>query len=238
MNIKRAIGKCRRALDIVSLRAYPSYSQVGEDLIINYLFNSLNIPYPTYLEVGTNEPVVGNNTYFFYTKGCKGVCVEPNIELYKLIKKKRPRDTVLNIGIGLSDNQSARFYLFPPSLSGWNTFSEKEARLREIESGSKAKEISVPLKSINDIIEKHFNSCPNFISIDVEGLDMVILQSLDFNRFKPEVICAETISFSTTNAEKKLHNMIDFMHSKGYFTYADTHVNSIFCRTDIFNRGK
>jgi FkbM family methyltransferase len=238
MNLKRFIGKCRRGLDVVNLRANPSYSQIGEDLIVNYLFNSINIQKPTYLEIGTNEPVIGNNTYFFYNKGCQGVCIEPNIELYKSIKKKRPNDTVLNIGMGLSNEQSATFYLFPHHLSGWNTFSETEARIRERESSTKAREISVALKNINDIIEKHFTPYPNFISIDVEGLDLEILQSLDFQKFHPEVICVETISFSTTNTEVKLQEIIDFVHSKGYFTYADTHVNTIFCRVGLLNHEK
>jgi len=238
MNLRRFIGKCSRGLDVINLKASSSYSQVGEDLIVNYLFNSLNIQKPTYLEIGTNEPVIGNNTYFFYKKGCNGVCIEPNIELYKAIKKKRPKDTLLNIGIGLSNVDSATFYLFPPLLNGWSTFSEQEARIREIESGSKAKEVLVALKNINDIIEKYFTPWPNFISLDVEGMDLDILQSLDFQRFHPEVICVETISFSITNTEEKLQDIISFMHSKGYFTYADTHINTIFCKTGLFNREK
>lgn len=238
MNLKRFVGKCKKGLDIITLKAKPSYSQAGEDMIVNYLFSSLNIPYPTYLEIGTNQPVLCNNTYFFYHKGCKGVCVEPDTEMYKIIKKKRPNDTVLNIGIGLTDAPSATFYLFPGLLNGWSTFSEEEAILRENESGTKAERVSISLKTINNIIEQYFDPHPNFISVDVEGLDLEILKSLDFDRFHPEVICVETISFSTTNTEKKLQGTIDFMHSKGYFTYGDTHVNTIFCRKELFNSEK
>jgi FkbM family methyltransferase len=235
MNIKRFIGKCRKGLDIINLKAIPSYSFLGDDLIVNYLFNSLGIEKPTYLEIGTNDPIVGNNTYLFYSKGCKGVCIEPNIAFYKEITKKRPRDIVLNIGIGFSDNDSAIFYVFPNQFNGWNTFSEKDARKKELESGSKASEVIVPLKTINEIITKHFaESTPNFISLDAEGVDLDILQSLDFYRFQPDVICVETLSFSTKNLGEKSRDIIDFVQSKGYFIYADTHVNTIFCRTGLF----
>lgn len=238
MNFKRFLGKCRRGADVVTLNAYATYSQVGEDRIISYLFHSLNIPLPSYLDIGTNEPIISNNTFLLYDKGCKGVCIEPDPEMVKVIKRKRPKDIVLNVGIGITETSDAAFYLFPGKLNGWSTFSEVEAGIREAESGLKAKIIPIPLKNINDIIATYFNPYPNFISLDVEGLDLDILKSLDFDRFQPEVICVETISFSITNTEEKLDDIMDFMHSKGYFTYADTHVNTIFCKKSLFNKSE
>lgn len=224
---------------MVNLNALPSFSQVGEDIIVHHLFRQLKIEYPTYLEIGTNLPVRGNNTYFFYNRGCRGVCIEPDRALYNLIRKKRRADTVLNIGIGLAGATAAVLHIFPDGYTGWNTFSPEEALIREKESGIRIKtKVEVPLRTVNDIMSNYFNPAPNFISIDVEGLDLAILQSLDFDRFKPEVFCVETISFSVTNKEEKLHDIIEFMHSKGYFSYADTHVNTIFCRTDLFKSGQ
>ena len=238
MNLKRFLGKCRAAYKILRAKAKPSFSQVGEDLVVDYLFKSLNVNNISYLEIGTNQPVLCNNTYFFYNKGCKGVCIEPDRMMYEIIKKARPRDTVLNIGIGLTDKKAADFYLFPGLLNGWSTFSEEEATIREKESGIKCEKIIVPLKNINAVIEENFDTCPNYISIDVEGLDLEILKSLDFKRFQPAVICVETISFSITNREIKLQDTLDFMHANGYITYADTHVNTIFCRKELFDSGK
>jgi len=234
MNLKRFLGKCKKGIDIITLKSKPSYSQAGEDMIVNYLFHTLNIKNPTYLEIGTNQPVLSNNTYFFYRNGSRGVCIEPDAGMYQLIKEKRSGDTVLNIGIGLNNATSATFYLFPGLLNGWSTFSEEEAIIREKESGIKPEKKAVPLRTINDIIEQHFKPHPNFISLDVEGLDLDILKSLDFNRFRPEVICVETITFSITNTEEKLPDITAFMQSKGYFAYGDTHVNTIFCRKDLF----
>ena len=230
MNIKRILGKCRRGLDVVTLNAYASYSQAGEDRIVSYLLNQLGISKPTYLDIGANEPVISNNTYMFYDRGGKGVCIEPDPEMFRKIKKARPRDTALNVGIGLTNAPGMSFYLFPGKENGWSTFSEKEAKLREAESGIKYKVITVPVRNINDIIAENFTSAPDFISLDVEGMDLEILQSLDFQRFQPEIICVETITFSITNTEEKLDEISAFMHSKGYYTYGDTHVNTIFCR--------
>ena len=62
MNLIRFFGKCKKAWHIITLKAKATYSQSGEDIIIQYLFDSLKIDKPTYLEIGTNQPLVCNNT--------------------------------------------------------------------------------------------------------------------------------------------------------------------------------
>src|SRR5579871_4279344 len=226
MNLRRFIRKSIAASYIIRTKAFPSFSQSGEDRIVGYLFHALQMTKPTYLDIGANHPLSGSNTYFFYHYGSRGVCIEPDPEMFSLIKKMRPKDVALNIGIGLYEEEKAKLYIFPYPYSGWNTFSYEEAKQREIESAIKiAKVHEVQLRPINEIIEKYFNPHPNFLSIDVEGMDLQILQSIDFERFKPEVICTETITFSTKNQEEKVFDSIRFLESKGYFVFADTHIN-------------
>jgi FkbM family methyltransferase len=238
MNLKRFIGKLIRARDVVRLKARISYSQSGEDIIIDALFENFKGKEKTYLDIGANDPVICNNTYLLYKKGWRGVLVEPDTAMCEVVKAKRPADTILNIGIGLSNESEAPFYVFPGRLNTWSTFSQEEAGIRETASGIKAKKISVPLKTINNILEQYFVTCPNFISIDVEGLDLDILKSFDFNRFRPDVFCVETISFSINNEGEKLDDVGEFLRSKDYFVYADTHINTIFCNADLFKKNK
>lgn len=236
MSIRRFLGKCRSALFITQTKAYPSFSQAGEDQVMRYLLETLKITSPTYLDIGTNHPIIGNNTYLFYSRGCSGVCIEPDEDFFHLIKKNRPRDKVLNIGIGLSNEKDATLFVFPPPYTGWNTFSESEAKSRQEESGIHIKSTrKVSLININEIISKNFTSAPNILSIDVEGLDLSILQSLNFEQYSPEIICVETISFSTKNQEEKLEDVISFVKSKGYYVFGDTHINTIFCKNKVVN---
>lgn len=235
MNWQRFLRKCKAGVDIINAKAQPSFSQVGEDVIVHFLLRELRIDRPAYLDIGTNLPVAGNNTYFFYNKGFSGVCIEPDPELYQLIKKERPRDTVLNAGIGLQGDSSAPLYIFPHPFTGWNTFSRSEAKKREQESGIKIKEEKItPLKTINGVIAEYFERWPNFISIDVEGLDLEILRTLDFSKYQPEVICAETVEFNPNGPREKIGEIGAFLVEQGYFVFADTFVNTIFCRKDIF----
>ncbi len=238
MNVKRFLGKAFASLQILKNNVQPSFSQAGEDQAMRYLlYNCLGITNPTYLDIGTNHPIICNNTFYFYNRGSRGVCIEPDIQFKNLIKKYRKGDVFLEAGISDGDNSEADFYVFPGKYSGWNSFSKEEANSRQQATGISFKNVhKVPLLNINKVISDYFSPYPNIISIDVEGLDLAILKGLDFGRFKPEVLCVESITFSITNEEQKIEEIIDFVTSKGYFVFADTHINTIFCRTDAFKK--
>jgi hypothetical protein len=90
--------------------AGPSYAQTGEDVIIASLFEYLQVARPTYLDIGAFLPIFSNNTYLFYSKGSRGVLVEPNVALIPELRKRRPGDTVLDIGVGVTGDDSADYY--------------------------------------------------------------------------------------------------------------------------------
>jgi len=239
MNLKRFLGKLLSAWYIIRSKVRPSFSQAGEDQVIQFLLAQLRITSPTYLDIGTNHPFIGNNSFYFYIRGAKGVCIEPDPSFYPLIKKYRSRDVVIQAGVNVGPAKEAELYIFPHPYSGWNTFLKEEAQKRENETGVPVMKVeTIPLIHINDVMGQYFQPHPNFLSIDVEGLDLDILKSIDFTLYKPEVICAESITFSMTNEEIKINTLADFLTTKGYFLFADTHINSIFCRNDIYKNKK
>lgn|GEM_PF-1206708 len=215
-------------------KARITFSQYGEDLLIMSALNIHKVSSPTYIDIGANDPVLGNNTYFFYQRGCRGVLIEPNPSLHSRLKQVRPGDISLNIGIGNKD-EVLPFYLFDHENSHLNTFSteEKEALLK---NGLKVQSvIDIQLKNINDIISQHFQAPPTIMSLDVEGLDEAILHALNFERFGPGIICVETVSYSSVQADHftKRRELIDFVLSKGYYVFADTFFNTILCSNGL-----
>jgi FkbM family methyltransferase len=208
-----------------------SYSQCGEDLIVSYIFQQLNKSNFTYLDIGAHHPKILSNTYSFYKSGIRGVCVEPDPYLYKIFKEERPEDICLNIGVGVSNKKEADFYIM--SEKGINTFSKDEAE--KIESQGKyfiEKIIKIPLININEVIEKYFDNGPDFISLDVEGLDFEILKTFNFEKYKPDVFCIETIEYDNKGKGKKRTKIIEYMKQKGYSVYADTYINTIFVKSN------
>jgi hypothetical protein len=238
-----AIQKVKKLLKKnLCLILYPNYSkdsfsQAGEDVIIDFLFQTVDISKPVYLELGTNNPYSGNNTYLFYLRGAKGVLVEADCTVIPLIQKIRPKDKILNIGVGLINQKESDFYIF--ETIGLSTFSKEDAEIRQKTGKNKIiNVIKVPLKSINEIIAENFDIYPDFLSIDIEGLDLSVLKTLDFNKYPIPVICAETCVYSENHIKPKDNSIIEFMLSKGYFVYADTYINSIFVNIEWFNSRK
>lgn len=217
-----------------------SYSQSGEDIIISDLFNRLTIKHPTYLDIGANDPVALNNTYRLYLRGSKGVCVEPNPILHQKIQMKRKRDICLNAGVAFDEKREADFYIFPEKFSGLNTFSKEEADFweqtgnEEIGRHKVEKVVKMKLIDINELIGKYFSPHPNLISVDVEGFDFQIIKKINFDIYKPEVFCIETLGFIDNNKEIKKTEIIDFFKTQGYFVYADTYINTIFCKKESY----
>lgn len=235
--VKRAAKKILRFLrPSADIRyQYNTYSQAGEDAVLSYLFHEKKLSKISYLDLGTNIPDWGNNTYLFYSRGSRGVCVEADLTLISRITKHRPEDTILHLGVNIlsEDETEASFYVFSePSL---NTFDEKEAANRESFGTYKViRTDRVRLITLPKIIDQYCKQIPDLLSIDIEGLDLPVLKSLDFSKYPIPVICAETCAYSETHVRAKNKEIIDFMTQKGYFVYADTYINTIFVRTDWY----
>lgn len=231
--------KVRRKINslVIDEHAKISYSQCGEDLIIRFILNDLGKTTISYLDIGAHHPTYINNTALFYKTGSRGVSIEPDPFLFETIAKERPEDINLNIGIGGQPVRSeADFYIL--SEKTLNTFSKEEAE-RCVSYGNKKieKVVKLPLVPINEIIQQHFHPVPDFVSLDVEGYDIVILKSFDFEKFRPKVWCIETLTYTEDKTERKIQETIDYMISKGYFVYADTYINTIFVdKTSWLNR--
>ena len=204
-----------------------SYAQSGEDVIIRRILRRLGLAVPLYLDIGANHPIKLSNSYLLYHEGGRGVLVEPDESLCKVLRQIRPRDTVLNVGIGLENEVAGDLYVF--DNRALSTFSAEKAR--EIENQGKNRildVVPVPMLNINAVIRKQFDAGPHFINIDVEGMDLEILKEIDFNMLRPEVICLETIKYTQDNTEQKRMEIFEFLQNLEYMAYADTYINTIF----------
>ena len=161
--------------------------------------------------------------------------VEPDETLIPRLTSERQNDVVLNVGVGTKEDEEADFYIFKyPWL---NTFSKEEANYRSSFGRFTITHIStVKLILINSIIKSYFDPYPDFLSIDIEGLDLAVLKTLDYSLYPIPVICAETCEYSENHKKKKNKAISEFMTSIGYFVYADTYINTIFVNEAWFNK--
>lgn len=233
--IKRLKEKIRKTIySIISPPVVPkSFSQAGEDAVLRFLFEDKKIQQISYLDIGTFSPDYCNNTYLFYTLGSRGVCVEADKSLIPKIKEVRPQDTILNVGVSIEGEKEADFFIFEAKAN--NTFDRNEAQRRESFGTYKITEVvKVPLLGINTIIENNFDIYPDLLSIDIEGLDLSVLKTLDFEKYPLPVICVETCTYSENHIRPKDKTIEEFMLTKGYEVYADTYINTIFVNKQWF----
>jgi len=203
-----------------------SYSQCGEDIIIEFIFkNLLKIRNPTFMDIGANHPKKFNNTYIFYRSGSRGINIDPNIDSIKLFKKYRSKDINLNLGIG-KEKTVKTLYIFENSML--NTFDENTAKIQ----GGIISKKEIVICHISEIVNKYFNfNFPDFLTLDAEGMDLEILQSINFNNSNfniPKLICVETIQKTGNSTWVKDFELIDFVKQMGYIHHSDTFINSIF----------
>lgn len=211
-----------------------SYSQCGEDLIIKHIFDRLKIIRPSFLDIGAYHPFSINNTALFYLNGSKGINIEPNTDYFKLFLNDRKRDVNLNVGIAGKPGFLNYYGMNVPAL---NTFSKKEAD-NYVREGYKIQKISrIKTETIENILRKYWNGkFPDFLSIDAEGLELKILKSVNLKMNYPKVICVETLSFSTSGKGKTDSNLIRYLEHQGFMKYADTNINTIFVKKDLWIR--
>lgn len=212
-------------------RGEDSFSQAGEDRIVLYIYQALGISKADYLDIGAYDPVHINNTYLLYRLGSRGVLVEPNAAMCKRIREVRPGDTVLEAGIGVTAAREADFYVM--SEPSWNTFSKEEAeRQVQVSDGriTIVEVIKMPLLDINQVMADHLKGAPAFLSVDTQGLELAILQSIDYDRFRPKVICAETLVTGTHTSSPEI---VEFLGTKGYVVRGMSFVNTIFVDSKI-----
>lgn len=220
-------GPSRPAGGMLPEDARVSFSQQGEDIVLYHaLRDVLKVERATYMDVGAAHPTKSNNTYLLYWAGDRGVLVEPNPMFAGLLRSRRPRDTVVQAGIGVTDLAEADYYEIKgnPML---NTFSsETVERLQKGQADSVVERVvKMPLININRAIAEHLGKAPDLLSTDVEGLDYAILRALDLTKFRPGVICAEGAQMF---ADARPSDIATYLLSQGYIVRGGSMVNSVF----------
>lgn len=200
-------------------------SQTGEDLILDILMPKKKNGF--YVDIGANSPVRFNNTFLFHSKGWKGINIEPNPSRLWWFKIFRRKDINLNTGIG--DKKSEMdFYVFEPNtLSTFDKHSAEEYK----KMGHRVKKIiKIPIVPLSEILDAYANGKNiDVLSLDTEGFDMQILESNNWNKYKPNFIILETLEYRTGTSGKKLNNIYDpYMKKLGYHIVADTYINTIY----------
>jgi hypothetical protein len=171
------------------------FGQYGEDILIHKIF-SKRIRYGFYLDVGAFHPFQYSNTAYLWVKGWRGMNVDANPNSIRIFKKARSQDTNLLAAIvpaeTAKNNASVPIYSSGSNIDPMGTCDQKTAGDRGY-----AEMHNIPAYDISAILEmaaKISGGVIDFLNIDIEGLDEIIVNEIDFNKYKPSVVCIEDYS--------------------------------------------
>jgi len=178
-----------------------------------------------YVDVGAHHPRRFSNTYFFYKRGWSGINIEPNHDILAAFQATRSRD--INLQLGVSDSKgSITYYSFDePAL---NTFDEEIVKSRLTNTQYKLiGKHDVPVERLDHILAMYLppNTQIDFLSIDVEGFDFLVLKSNDWECYRPKYVLVEALDSSLEDLMRG--EIFEFMKRQQYMLFAKTY-NTLF----------
>jgi FkbM family methyltransferase len=202
-----------------------SYSQEGEDMVLRRIFEMQ--PTGFYVDIGAHHPERFSNTNFFYQRGWRGINVDAMPGSMEAFGHLRPEDA--NLQAAVSDqSQTLTYFIFDERAL--NSF-DRELSLQRQQQGCKIlQQVEIKTITLADLLEKHLppGRQIDFLSVDVEGFDLNVLRSNNWERFRPRVILVEDM---TVSAWGQINGSptTEFLRSNGYEPFAST-LHTIFYR--------
>jgi hypothetical protein len=181
------------------------FSQEGEDRVLARFFEKQAGGF--YVDVGAHHPFRFSNTFLFYRQGWHGININ------------------LEVGVARQAG-TAQFHVF--GETALNTFDPALAAERNRPPHPLLRVVDVPLRPLGALLREKLpqNQHIDFMSVDVEGLDLEVLMSNDWDIFRPRLVLAET--FGKTMEDLPSEPVAKFMKSVGYVLFAKTVHTSFF----------
>ena len=205
-----------------------SYSQDGEDKILKEIFKDTNPG--IYIDVGCYHPIELSNTALLYNRGWNGINIDISEYSISLFNYLKPDDVNLNLAVSNIAGYTDIF--FQKKLSKISTIN-KEKSLKIFQGKINTKKIVC--KTLTEIIDGtiYKDKKINFLNIDAEGHDLEVLQSLNYDKYLPEVICVEIFpdQGNFENFNLKITPEYKFLLNKNYELYWSGFFSHIFKMT-------
>ena len=185
-------------------------TQFGEDEYILNLFDK-NFK-GNFLDIGCYHPTRHNNTYQMYKKGWSGINIDLNPLTIELFNFMRPKD--ININIGISDSDSEEKLYFIDELNTQNTLDENQLNFLKNHHNIKDHEIiekKIKTKNLDIILDKYKFYNIDFMNLDIEGHELKVLKTINFEKISIKYLCIEMIEHNKRSLEnnKEIKDLLD-----------------------------
>lgn len=139
-----------------------------------------------FVDVGANHPKIFSQTWHLEQKGWRGILIEPIPELCEDLIKNRPRSVIVQAACGAPEQRGqVKFYV----ADGF-TRSTLEKNALSLNVSFTHTDL-VDLKTLDDILEEFNPPNIDFVSIDVEGLQLNVLRGFNLQKYRPTLLLVE-----------------------------------------------
>jgi FkbM family methyltransferase len=202
-----------------------------DDKLLKYL----NFENGFFIEAGANDGLSQSNTALYeFEYGWKGLLVEPNPKKCFECKKRRINSIVENYAL-VSDNYTDDYIEGNFDETGYSESLTSlvydkgdwcDSHLQIHKEQIKNNLIKVPAITLNKLLEKHNVDRVDFISLDVEGYEISVLNGFDLDKYNPKYFLIET-----TNLENRKKSIIEYMEERDYTVIDQPSINdSLFAK--------
>jgi FkbM family methyltransferase len=204
---------------------HPYYSQVGQDkYVLETIFD--NKSNGVFFDIGAHDGISFSNTYYMEAVlGWTGVCIEPQPDRFAQLHHNRTCICICGC-IGVSAGQQPFLHIIGDAnmLSGLaSTYDKRHVQRIEDElrmGGGTYQFVTSTIYTFNHICKQHNITHIDFLSIDTEGGELQILESIDFDTVDITVIAIEN-----NYGDSGLRTLLA---SKGYTLVAQLHMDEIY----------
>jgi FkbM family methyltransferase len=178
-------------------RRFGYFAQNGQDYFLDKeLFHGKQNGF--FVDIGTFSPDFDNATYFFeHNKNWSGVAIEPqekHVQAWRKIRKTPIVHAAASSHSGVEDFVVVEH----PSVMNYNAWSGlqtslAEEKLRQLPTETKRSVVPVQTVLVSTVLDQYLKAdqVVDFLSIDVEGHEMDVLNGIDFERHKIKCVVIE-----------------------------------------------
>jgi methyltransferase, FkbM family len=192
-----------------------SHAQFSEERILAEIFDGR--AHGHCVEVGANDGRTGSASYLFEKRGWQCLLVEPIPALAEQIRRHRSCQVV---NCAASSREGEATFFVAENVEAVSALDLTPDRVEWIGLlGGTVKEITVRTATLDSLLEEAGYTELEFVTIDVEGHELSVLEGFDLGRYRPRIVIIED---NSVNGDPRVAR---HMADHGYVHFRRTGVN-------------
>jgi FkbM family methyltransferase len=178
-----------------------------------------------FIDIGASDGLVCNNTYIFEKIGWKGICIEPQPDVFRNCLKRNRKCDCYNVALSSENDENVDFLKMHGMRNSSGLNKDMSESLKKLaEKYGKVEIIKVKTITFNELMKKYPDTTEiDFMSIDAEGHEIEILQAINFEKYK----------FKLITIEQNDGKVREYMRQNGYKIFLETGLDIMFIPENV-----